>query len=85
VAGCVYQSAASLETPASFVAADVSVPRTYVACEIDHAMPIDAQLSMAKALGDNVTVFKVQSGHSVYMNEAALPKVIEAIEKAASS
>lgn len=75
----VYQSRASLETEASFVAADVRVPKTYVACEDDHAIPLEAQLGMAAAIGDNTTVVRVRSGHMVYYNEVALKEIADTI------
>ncbi|KAL5589384.1 hypothetical protein FOVSG1_011251 [Fusarium oxysporum f. sp. vasinfectum] len=85
LAGCVYQSTASLETPSMFAATDVSVPKTYVACENDHALPFDAQIAMSNALGNFTNVIKVRSGHSVYRNMEVLPEVLAAIETAAAS
>lgn len=85
LAGCVYQSTASLETPSMFAATDVSVPKTYVACENDHALPFDAQIAMSNALGNFTNVIKVRSGHSVYQNMEVLPEVLAAIETAAAS
>ncbi|KAH7020465.1 Alpha/beta hydrolase fold-1 [Ilyonectria destructans] len=82
LAGAVYQSTASFETPTTFAAADVVVPKTYVVCEDDHALPLDAQLAMVNALG-NATEIRVQSGHCVHLNAEALPKVLDAIETAA--
>lgn len=77
------QSAASLETPVAFAAPDVSVPKTYIACEHDHALPLEVQLQLAAALGKNARVVKVKSGHAVHRNAKALPEVIAAIERAA--
>ncbi|KAJ9414659.1 hypothetical protein QL093DRAFT_2569427 [Fusarium oxysporum] len=77
LAGCVYQSTASLETP--------SIHTTYVACENDHALPFDAQIAMSNALGNFTNVIKVRSGHSVYQNMEVLPEVLAAIETAAAS
>ncbi|KAK2668877.1 Alpha/Beta hydrolase fold [Fusarium oxysporum f. sp. vasinfectum] len=85
LAGCVYQSTVSLETPSMFAATDVSVPKTYVACENDHALPFDAQIAMSNALGNFTNVIKVRSGHSVYQNMEVLPEVLAAIETAAAS
>ncbi|KAI9167925.1 Vegetative incompatibility protein [Paramyrothecium foliicola] len=48
--GTVLQSAASFETPAEFVSADTQVPKTYIACECDNAMPFEAQLGDMDAL-----------------------------------
>lgn len=84
LAGCVYQSTASLETPTSFAASEIAVPKTYVACENDHALPFDAQLAMIDALGNGTRVVRVRSGHSVYGNTEVLPEVLEAIERAAN-
>ena len=85
LAGCVYQSTSSLETPSAFVAVDVAVPKTYVVCELDHAVPVEAQLSMASALGERTNIVRVQSGHSVYGNRKVLPDLLRAIEQAADA
>lgn len=82
LAGAVYQSAASFETPTAFAAADVLVPKTYVVCEEDHAVTVDVQLAMIGAL-ENTTEVRVRSGHCVHLNTEALPKVLNAIEAAA--
>ncbi|KAG7115357.1 hypothetical protein HYQ45_016339 [Verticillium longisporum] len=82
VAGAVYQSTASFETPTTFAAADVAVSKTYVVCEDDHALPLDAQLAMITALG-NVTVIRVHSGHCVQLNKELVPKSLDVIEAAA--
>ncbi|KAI1018650.1 hypothetical protein LB503_005532 [Fusarium chuoi] len=83
LAGCVYQSTSSLETPSTFAAVDVAVPKTYVVCELDQAVPVEAQLGMAGALGEGTNIVRVQSGHSVYGNHKVLPDLLNVIEQAA--
>ncbi|KIL85327.1 hypothetical protein FAVG1_11282 [Fusarium avenaceum] len=83
VSDCVPQSTASLETPSEFVATDISVPRTYVVCEIDRCIPMQGQLAMAGAMGDGVSVERINAGHVPFLNEEALPKIVEIVEKVA--
>ncbi|KAF4972519.1 hypothetical protein FSARC_943 [Fusarium sarcochroum] len=85
LAGCVYQGTLSLETPSAFAAVDVGVPKTYVVCELDRAVPVEAQLGMAGALGEGTNIVRVQSGHSVYGNHKVLPDLLKAIEQAADA
>ncbi|KAK2686556.1 hypothetical protein QWA68_014368 [Fusarium oxysporum] len=80
---CVNHSTASLETPADFVATDITVPKTYVVCEIDNTVPVQGQLAMVGAMGDAVDVEKIEAGHCPFLNEKTLPEVVEIIEKAA--
>ncbi|KAF4448236.1 hypothetical protein F53441_8343 [Fusarium austroafricanum] len=80
---CVNHSTAALETPAQFVATDITVPRTYVVCEIDAAVPVQGQLAMAGAMGEGATVEKVKAGHSPFLVDDAIPKLVEIIGKAA--
>ncbi|KAF4339114.1 glutathione S-transferase [Fusarium beomiforme] len=83
ISECVNHSTASLETPADFVATDITVPKTYVVCEIDNTVPVQGQLAMVGAMGDAVTVEKIHAGHCPFLNEEALPKVVDIIAKAA--
>ncbi|RBA08969.1 hypothetical protein FPRO05_07249 [Fusarium proliferatum] len=83
ISECVNHSTASLETPADFVARDITVPKTYVVCEIDNAVPVPGQLAMVGAMGDAVSVEKIEAGHCPFLSEKTLPKVVEIIEKAA--
>ncbi|EXK26344.1 hypothetical protein FOMG_17087 [Fusarium oxysporum f. sp. melonis 26406] len=84
LAAGVQQSTASFETPQTFCAADVSVPKTYVLAEDDHALPPDAQEGMVKAL-NNVSVVRVKAGHCVHLNPEVVPKLVEAITAAAQA
>jgi hypothetical protein len=83
ISECVNHSTASLETPADFVATDITVPKTYVVCEIDNTVPVQGQFAMVGAMGDGVTVERIEAGHCPFLNEKTLPKVVEIIEKAA--
>ncbi|KAJ3548514.1 hypothetical protein NM208_g977 [Fusarium decemcellulare] len=80
---CVHQSTASFETAASFVAPDITVPKTYVGCENDQAVPIEGQLAMAGAMGDSVRIEKLSSGHSPQLNPEFVPRLVDIIERAA--
>jgi hypothetical protein len=81
---CVGQSAASFEAQVAFAASEIVVPKTYVACELDNALPYKVQLQLAAALGENSRLVTVKSGHLVHCNTDALPQVVTAIEDAAS-
>ncbi|KAG5762741.1 hypothetical protein H9Q72_009141 [Fusarium xylarioides] len=83
ISECVSHSTASLETPADFVATDITVPKTYIVCEIDNTVPVQGQLAMVGAMGDAVNVEKIEAGHCPFLNEKTLSKVVEIIEKAA--
>ncbi|KAF5536618.1 hypothetical protein FMEXI_10217 [Fusarium mexicanum] len=83
ISECVNHSTVSFETPADFVATDITVPKTYVVCEIDNTVPVQGQLAMVGAMGDAVNVEKIEAGHCPFLNDKTLPKVVEIIEKAA--
>ncbi|KAF5653298.1 signal peptide-containing protein [Fusarium sp. NRRL 25303] len=83
ISECVNHSTASLETPAEFVATDITVPKTYVVCEIDNTVPVQGQLAMVGAMGDAVNAEKIAAGHCPFLSEKTLPKVLEIIERAA--
>ncbi|KAF4501651.1 hypothetical protein FAGAP_2160 [Fusarium agapanthi] len=83
ISECVNHSTASLETAAHFVATDITVPKTYVVCEIDNTVPVQGQLAIVGAMGDTVNVKKLEAGHCPFLNEDTLPKVVEIIENAA--
>ncbi|RSM10394.1 hypothetical protein CDV31_007270 [Fusarium ambrosium] len=80
LADCVYQSTASFETPSEFVAPDITVPKTYVACENDQAIPIEGQLAMAGAMGDTVKIERLPSGHSPYLDPGFASRLVEIID-----
>ncbi|KAJ4142078.1 hypothetical protein NW754_014869 [Fusarium falciforme] len=80
LANCVYQSTASFETPSEFVAPDIAVPKTYVACENDRAIPIEGQLAMAGAMGDTVKIERLAAGHSPYLDPGFLSRLVEIID-----
>ncbi|KAM0274932.1 hypothetical protein ACHAQH_007741 [Verticillium albo-atrum] len=75
------QSRASFETQAQFVAADVKVPKIYVLCENDGAVPPEAQLAMAQAAGAEVV--RLTSGHSPYLNPRTVRELVQIIDKVA--
>ncbi|RGP79430.1 hypothetical protein FLONG3_2485 [Fusarium longipes] len=83
VSECVHQSTVSFETPSDFVATDITVPRTYIACQKDNAIPFQGQLAMAGAMGNGVVVETIDCGHVPFLSEEDLPKVIEIVERAA--
>ncbi|KAL6912616.1 hypothetical protein FSST1_010376 [Fusarium sambucinum] len=79
-----YQSTASFETPQTFAAVDVAVPKTYVLAEDDHALPPVAQEGMINALSD-VSIVRVAAGHCIHLNPKITPTLVEAIEAAAQA
>ncbi|KAM0415823.1 hypothetical protein ACHAPT_013233 [Fusarium lateritium] len=78
-AKCVYQSTASFETPSEFVGPDIAVPKTYVACGNDGAIPIEGQLAMAAAMGDAVKIVTLGSGHSPYLDPDSRSRLVDII------
>ncbi|RGP68833.1 hypothetical protein FSPOR_5039 [Fusarium sporotrichioides] len=83
LAACTLQSTASFETPSNFVATDITVPRTYVVCEEDHAIPKQGQLAMAGAMGEGVVTETIKSGHLPFLREEGMLSVLRIVEKVA--
>ncbi|KAJ4136525.1 hypothetical protein NW768_004140 [Fusarium equiseti] len=81
LAHCALQSTASLETPADFVATDITVPKTYVVCDIDHCIPLEGQKAMAGAMGESVTIESIHAGHVPFLSEEAMGKVVDIVGK----
>jgi len=78
---CVHHSTASFETAADFVATDITVPKTYVVCDNDHAIPVEGQKAMAGAMGEGVQIKTIHSGHVPFLSEETMCKVIDIVEK----
>ncbi|KAJ4024640.1 hypothetical protein NW752_003205 [Fusarium irregulare] len=81
LAQCAHQSTASLETGADFVATDITVPKTYVICDIDHCIPVEGQQAMAGAMGEGVQIETIHAGHVPFLSEEAMGKVVDIVEK----
>ncbi len=77
------QSAASFTTPVTYHASSIKVPKIFIACEAYKAIPIDLQLTMAKAAEADVISFP--SGHFPHIFEAETKKIVKIVEKAAAS
>lgn len=80
-----FQSTASLETRVSFVGSQLTIPKTYVACLSDGAVPITAQRAMAVALGENTVVEELECGHIPFLIPGIQTKLFDTIQKAALS
>lgn len=78
---CGHQSTASLETASDFVATDVTVPKTYVVCDIDHCIPVEGQKAMAGAMGESVKIETIHAGHVPFLSGEAMGKVVNIVEK----
>lgn len=75
--GIVYQSRASLSAPVHFVAADVTVPKTYIVCTQDMAAAPQFQKAWAEASGCRAV--EIESDHSPFMDAGRAKQVIDII------
>ncbi|CAG7557844.1 unnamed protein product [Fusarium equiseti] len=82
IAHCVHHSTASFETAADFVATDITVPKTYVVCDDDHAIPVEGQKAMAGAMAEGVQTETIHSGYVPFLTEEAMYKVVDIVEQA---
>lgn len=79
----VYQSAASQYAEAHFVAADVTVPKTYVVCSEDGAIPAAGQRAWAEMTGCRVV--EIKSDHSPFLRDENTREVLDIIYEVAAS
>ena len=80
--GLVKQSLASFMTPITYTAADIKVPKKYVACKLDQAVPFEAQLGLGQAAG--AELHELTSGHSPFLKETERLRLLEIIADAAA-
>ena len=80
--GLVKQSLASFMTPVTYTAADIKVPKRYVACKVDQAVPFEAQVALGKAAG--AEVFEFASGHSPFLKETERSRLLEIVTDVAA-
>ena len=70
-------------TTVSYTPAEIKVPKTYVACKLDQAVPFEIQLGLGQAAGAEVVEFA--SGHSPFLKNYEMLRLIDIIERAAVS
>jgi hypothetical protein len=77
-----YQSRASLVTPAEFTAAELQIPKTYVVCTEDRCIHPIGQRAMAGAMGAKVIEFAC--GHSPQIKEDESKQLVKLIVEMAA-
>lgn len=82
LAGLVYQSKASKEAQAHFVAADVTISKTYIVCTKDRAAPVDGQRAWAEITGCNIR--EIETDHSPFLTDSGNKQVLDVIVDIAS-
>ena len=73
---CKFQSRKSLNTFPQFIESEITVPKTYLQCELDKTVPPEFQQVMIQ-VGGFGNVVKLESGHSPFLSVPN--KVVEAI------
>ncbi|KAK7927104.1 Alpha/beta hydrolase fold-1 [Apiospora marii] len=73
----VHQSKASKNVPAHFVAADVTVPKTYVVCTKDNVFPVPAQKALAQA--SDCKIVEIESDHSPFWSDGPRRQLLQVI------
>ncbi|KAI8958754.1 hypothetical protein F5Y11DRAFT_359783 [Daldinia sp. FL1419] len=67
----------SLETPADFVASDLTIPKAFLICENDLGMPVHIQEALAAEV-PGMKVERCSAGHSPFISQP--DRVVEVIE-----
>lgn len=75
--GIVSQSRASLNVPVHFAAGDVTVPKTYIICTQDMALPPAVQKAWAE--GSGCRTIEIETDHSPFMDDGRANQVIDVI------
>ncbi|KAK7958247.1 hypothetical protein PG988_013095 [Apiospora saccharicola] len=79
----VHQSKASKNAPAHFVAADVTVPKTYVVCTKDNIFPVPAQKALAQ--GSDCKIVEIESDHSPFCSDGPRRQLLQVISSVAQT
>jgi hypothetical protein len=79
----VTQSQASQHTPTHFVARHVTVPKTYIVCVEDGAIPAAAQRAWAQET--SCKTVEIESDHSPFLRHATNTMVLDVIMDVARS
>ncbi|KAF7523024.1 hypothetical protein G7054_g11917 [Neopestalotiopsis clavispora] len=82
VDGLAYQSKASQYAEAHFAATDVTIPKTYVVCSEDQAIPREVQMHLASATG--CEIIEITSDHSPFMRDDKNQEVVDIVCRVAS-
>ncbi|KAK8085734.1 hypothetical protein PG997_007005 [Apiospora hydei] len=59
----------AMETPVDFVVADITIPKTYVICELDRALPVALQEKLVESMPGFRTE-RIRAGHSPFVGKA---------------
>ncbi|KAI1082914.1 Alpha/beta hydrolase fold-1 [Whalleya microplaca] len=62
------QCQAATETPVTFVAVDLTIPKTYIICEKDLALPVEIQEKMVASIA-GFTQERIDAGHSPFLSK----------------
>ena len=77
--GLAGQSQDAFETPTTVASPDINIPKTYIICEKDNAIPAPAQ----EMLSTGMKVERVNAGHFPFLMEQ--DRVVEIIKQAAGA
>ncbi|KAI0390744.1 Alpha/beta hydrolase fold-1 [Xylariaceae sp. FL0594] len=80
VAKLQFQSKRSVEEPVEYTANDANIPMTYLLCESDKAVPIQAQETMVAAI-PSMKIRRCTAGHSPFLSQPDM--VVDVIIEAA--
>lgn len=72
-----HQSLVSLQTPVKYCAAEIQLPKVYIACEKDRCFPYPLQLLMAEGAG--VEFVKIPTGHSPFLIESGIDEIMKVL------
>ncbi|EWY84351.1 hypothetical protein FOYG_14103 [Fusarium oxysporum NRRL 32931] len=78
-----FQSTASLETRVHFVGHQLTIPKTYISCLTDTAIPLEAQRAMIAQLGEGTSVEELKCGHIPFLIPRVKSELVDMIERAA--
>lgn len=71
----------AFETGCEFIGSDITIPKSFIMCELDRVFPIVLQEMLVKATPD-MTVVRMAAGHSPFVGKAeeTADKVVGLIE-----
>lgn len=83
MSGLMHQSQESFMVACDYVATDVKIPKVYVVCTEDQAIPPEGQQAMAAAC--QARVVELKTGHSPWMKEKEAQELLGLIKDLARS
>ncbi|KXJ87300.1 Alpha/beta hydrolase fold-1 [Microdochium bolleyi] len=78
-------SAVAFLTPAALGAAELRVPKTYIVCTRDDCISPSKQRLMAEGCGEGTKIVELDAGHSPFVVDRHVERLVEEIEAAACS